>query len=888
MREVQKALENVNMKQTNMKDFMNGLQKNKSSEVLLGMSNMVEKGISNHHDNTQRKRAPFFKLTKDLEFGDVAYIGLKNLVGTMSTSASMAAATIGANVGDDILTAIGREEDTFSIEESIIKDKVSAGLALLRIVIASLPDNYFRVKLERLSKTIQQYTISIDKGFELLLEDNEELFQYFSKKMSPMVCKPDDWEGVTGGGYLTDTAKKLTPLIKRNSKHVAPEGNIVIDAINHLQKTPYRINKRIFSVCKVLQGTRPEDMKKVFMPKTGKFEEECPITKEDEYLWEKEDGEKEITDKKTGKVKTKKCLVMVHQDEESVKKRKDYFRWAARFDLHKKRKEAKKSLDRSYKTCMTLVSELDKYDEIYWAYSLDRRSRVYPSAMTGINLQGSDYQKANVEFAVGLPLDFDGDGEGGEYAIIKTMCNHWGNDSGNGVKTDKLTREQAQNWLHGLSGYKGSESWILECANDPLESKAWMKADKPLQFLAAILEWKDWKAYRVLHNDYKFVSHLCDPNDASCSGAQILSAMTRDMVGAMHTNLLNMPVQDLYMAVARKVSENLFSMIGECELSQDWLGRSNVIKQIQDVMGGVSVEVFTDETQEIVLNHVGDGLSPEEIYDKLYTELSKVECERLSLIVRNLVKKPVMVKFYSGTRYGNIEHCNEFVVDKQWEEYFRCDGTGKAAAFMGNLIFDSINQVIAGAGQVMEWFVHVADVLGNENLPVRWTTPVGFKASMAKHSMKKIRLSVLFHGESGYNEFTLKVPMLLKTEDGTKAYKLDVNKMKSGIAPDIVHSLDAALIMKVSERCKREGIEYLTMIHDSLGSHCCYSARFNRIIREEFIEIFKEDILNKMYLEFLDQLPEYSKCLLKSPEKFGIKYGEYDLATILESEFCFK
>jgi DNA-directed RNA polymerase len=885
MRDQQIALEQANMKQTNMKDFMDSLDAKRSSDVLFELSAMVEKEVSIHHDNTQRKRSPFFKYTKDMDYGDVAYIGLKNLIGTMTTTSSMAAVTIGANIGNDLLVALGREEDSFSIEETIQKDKVSAGLALLRITLAGMPENYFRTILERLSKTMQQWTVSTNVGFEKLLEENSKMFSYFSKKMSPMVCQPDDWNGVTGGGYLTDTAKKLTPLIKRNPNHVAPEGDTVINAINHLQKTPYRINKAVFEVCQVLQETRPEAMKKVFMSVKGKFEEQCPIDQEaDKYLWEKEEGVKV-----DAKGKEKKAMVMVHQDEESLKKRKDFFRWAARRDLHKKRKLAKKSLDRSYDTCMALVDELSVYDEIYWAYSLDRRSRVYPSAMTGINLQGSDYQKANIEFAVGLPLDYDNDGEGGEYAIIKTMCNHWGNDSGNGVKTDKLTRKEAQNWLYGLSGYSGSEDWILKCANAPLEETVWMKADKPLQFLAAILEWKAWKEYRVLHNDYKFVSHLCDPNDASCSGAQILSAMTRDMIGAMHTNLLDMPVQDLYMAVAKKVSDNLFNMVGECELSQDWLGRSNVIKEIQDVIQGVSVEVFTDESKDDVINYTNDGLSPEDIYAKMYTKLTQVECDRFSLIIRNLVKKPVMVKFYSGTRYGNIEHCNEFVVEKHWEEYFRCDGTGKAAAFMGNLIYDSINQVIAGAGQVMEWFVHVAEVLGGENLPVNWTTPIGFKASMKKHSMKNVRLHVLFQGESGYNEFTLKIPKLINTEEGEpKEYKLDVAKMKSGIAPDIVHSLDASLIMKVAERCAKEGIQYLTMIHDSLGSHCCYSGKFNRIIREEFIEIFKEDILHKMYLEFLSQLPEDAKCLLASPEKFGIKYGKYKLETLLDSEFCFK
>lgn len=862
-----------------MKDFMDGLDANKSCDILLELSSKVEKAIKIQHDNTQRKRSPFFKLTQDLEYSDVAYIGIKGLFSCMAVSQSMAATVIATHIGNDLLTVLGRGEDTFSIDEKIIKDKVYAGLTLLRIVLNGLPDNYFRVTLERISKTMQSYTVATNTGFENLIEDNEEIFDRFVRKMMPLVCQPEEWTGMSGGGYLTDEAKSVTPLVKRNPNHVEPEGTVVIDAINHLQKTPYRVNKRIFEVCKVLQGIRPSEMKKVFMTELGTFDEECPYDPEtDSHIWEKVEGIKE--DPKTGK--KKKAMVMAHQDEESVLKRKRFFQWSDRKELHKKRKLAKKSLDRSYTACLELTSELEKYEEVYWSYSLDRRSRVYPSAMTGINIQGADYQKAVVEFAAGLPLDYDNNGEGAVYAIIKTLCNHWGNDSGNGVKTDKLTRKEAENWIQGAT------EWIVEQTKDPINNRTWMKADKPLQFLAAAFEWADWLEYYKKYGDYKFISHLCDPNDASCSGAQILSAMTRDEVGAMHTNLMNMPVQDLYMAVARKVTENLENVFKEDTLAQDWLGRKNVLQAITDVVEGKGHEILSDVSQEKITDLYGKGSTIEQIYDEVYLDLPEVEKNRLSLIVRNLVKKPVMVKFYSGTRYGNIEHCNEFIVDKGWEDYFRCDGTGKAAAYMGNLIYDSINQVIAGAGKVMEWFVHVADALGSQNLPVKWTTPIGFKASMKKFATKNIQIKVLFHGDSGYNKFTLKIPKLIKDDKGNEAYVLDATKMKSGIAPDIVHSLDASLIMKVSERCKREGIDYLTMIHDSLGSHCCFSGRFNKIIREEFINIFKEDILQKMYLEFQDQLPDDCKHMILSPEQFGIKKGNYDLMEVLTSEFCFK
>jgi len=338
------------------------------------------------------------------------------------------------------------------------------------------------------------------------------------------------------------------------------------------------------------------------------------------------------------------------------------------------------------------------------------------------------------------------------------------------------------------------------------------------------------------------------------------------------------------MAVASKVTENLLKNFLVDEMSQDWLGRENTIEAIRCVTKGEGHDILTDVTQERILGLWDNDVSVEDIFLDIYLDMSQTERDRLSLVIRNLVKKPVMVKFYSGTRYGNIEHCSEFIVDKEWEGNFRCDGTGKAAAFMGGMIFDSINQVVAGAGLVMEWFVHVAEVLGKKNKAVKWTTPVGFRASLKKFATKDVKFKVLWKGSD--TRFTIKTPIKIATESGWE-YKLDVKKMKSGIAPDIVHSLDAALIIKVGDRCSREGIDNLWLVHDSLASHCCFSQKFNRIIREEFVDLFKEDILNNMYEEFKGQLDEEDQDLLMSPMQFGIVRGDYNLEEVLESEFCF-
>lgn len=879
MRDIQLERERMQLDGATNKDILLAMEENRSGEFLEGMLSKVlsSEHIKDYHDKAVRKRHSFFKITKDLDMEEVAFCGLSVLLSSIASAASLPVVTIATKIGDDLLIRSGCPEKVSSVDEATIRLKISAGISLLNLTLGVLPSSWFHVALRRVSKVETVWEVTATDKFNNVIKDNSEIFPLFKREFKPMVCRPDEWKGVYGGGYLSEVAKKIVPLMKRNAQHECPS-DLVLDGINQIQQTPYRVNKRIHEVMLKLKELRPAAMGDVFREVKGEFDTPCPIDKvEDAYLWEKIEGEK--LNKKTGKMK--KAMVLANMDEESIAKRKAFFTWSAERDAHKKHELGREGISKTFDDCIQLADELLMYENLYWPITNDSRSRMYPAAMSGINIHGSDFQKAVVEFSEGLPLDHDGDGEGAVYAIIKTLCNHWGKDSGNGVKTDKLTKKAAEDWI------QESTEWIVKCARYPFgeDSQQWMSADSPLLFLAAAMEWADWLDYYKDNKDYGFISRLCDPNDASCSGAQILSAMTRDEVGAMHTNLMNLGVQDLYMAVAHKVTENLLDVFEEETLAQDWLGRSGFIEAIVQITSGGGHEILSEETQQLIVDLSGKGVQTDDIFLNIYKGLDGVERSRMSYIIRDLVKKPVMVKFYSGTRYGNIEHVSEFISKHKWADHFRCDSTGKAAVFMGNLIYDSINQVVKGAGQVMEWFIHAADVFGNSGKGIRHVTPAGYPVSLKKYKTKAIDLKEMFQG--GKRDFRLHVLDLKESEGGSLQPQIDIARFKSSIAPDIVHSFDSSLLMIVAERCKQEGINNLWMIHDSLGAHCCYSTRFSRIIRESFVEMFSEDVLKNMYINFCDQLGEDS-YLLQSPEQFGIKYGKYNLNEILESEFAFK
>lgn len=164
----------------------------------------------------------------------------------------------------------------------------------------------------------------------------------------------------------------------------------------------------------------------------------------------------------------------------------------------------------------------------------DTRGRLYPYAY-GINPQGSDMQKALLEFAEGKPLHT----VAAKRWFLIQGANKWGFDKADLYARAIWAQERAELWQH--------------IAADPVNHQEWRDADKPLQFLAWCLEFARWQEQG---ND--FLSHLPISMDGSCNGLQNLSALLRDEVGGAATNLTaNATMADIYQIVADKTRERM-------------------------------------------------------------------------------------------------------------------------------------------------------------------------------------------------------------------------------------------------------------------------------------------------------------------------------------------
>lgn len=108
---------------------------------------------------------------------------------------------------------------------------------------------------------------------------------------------------------------------------------------------------------------------------------------------------------------------------------------------------------------------------------------------------------------------------------------------------------------------------------------------------------------------------------------------------------------------------------------------------------------------------------------------------------------------------------------------------------------------------------------------------------------------------------------------------LSVYKQKSAFPPNYVHSLDSTHLMKTALRCHKLGIEFAA-VHDSYWTHACDIDVMNKILREEFVDLHSQPLLEDLSRGFKLRFPNIKFRQLP-------KRGNFNLDSILHSKYFF-
>ena len=365
------------------------------------------------------------------------------------------------------------------------------------------------------------------------------------------------WTALDVGGYYSPELRRRAPMVKtRSAAHRdilrSADLSTVMDALNTLQKTSWRVNSRVHEVVKEIwaNGLRigmgsPDPIQ---IPPS-------PVQKinKDEFT------------------------------EEDQAKFDEWRREAAR--LHTLENERVKKNFQVIRL-MRAAEQYKDYDAFWYVYQTDFRGRLY-AATAGFSPQGPDLGKALIEFAEPKML-----GERGFYWLKVHFANLLGFD-----KEDYDVRAEFTD---------GLKDAICAIAADPLGDARchWVNADKPFCALAAAFELAE--AYQ--NGPDCTENRIAVALDGTCNGLQHYAAILRDPVGAAATNVKPVgKVADIYTEVGLVAGDRLRSAPQDESrdawlqlIGDDGLPRKLAKKPVMTLPYGCTQRSCTDSTLDFL------------------------------------------------------------------------------------------------------------------------------------------------------------------------------------------------------------------------------------------------------------------------------------------------
>lgn len=355
------------------------------------------------------------------------------------------------------------------------------------------------------------------------------------------------------------------------------------------------------------------------------------------------------------------------------------------------------------------------------------------------------------------------------------------------------------------------EQMLLAIADDPVANREWEDADSPLQFLAWCKEFAEWRA-----DPDGFLSHLPVSLDGSCNGLQHFSAMLRDESGGRATNLTdNEFMQDIYMLVANAAAAQMRASVAKLE----------------------------GPRQVLVQKWVDHGIE------------------------RSLVKRSVMTTPYGVTKRTAVSYAVDDYLQKGSAPVFANAEYFEAAQVVMEYVWNAIGEVVVKSREAMDWLKRGATRIikargQTQEGVISWLTPSGFLATQAYYEIEEERVRTRLHGST-------RILVVAESDEASP------KRHASGLAPNFVHSMDAAHLHLTAAAASGLPIDALAMIHDDYGTHAADTQLLFRLIRATFVDMYKN---HDPIADFAKLYPEVGE----PPAK-----GTLDIEEVIYSDYFF-
>mgnify|MGYP001156992910 CR=1 FL=1 len=353
--------------------------------------------------------------------------------------------------------------------------------------------NLIKVVIQRVGRTRPRFVLPTEEAEEFIRNCPEKTYR---TAHTAMVCPPETWEGLYGGGVLgneeclirvpiQDAEKKDTDAIEHYRK---ADMSQVLTATNALQKTALKVDAEMVALQRLTWDNGIEG------------------------LWPCRRAPLEVPDRlKDGAsshdIKLRNRLAsQAHRDRERNRPRRV-------------------KIERNLQLSEELAGKT-----VWQAYHADHRGRLY-TGNKYVTTQGPDFEKATLNFDEKLPVN-----EEAMDWLFRAAAGHYG--------LGRQTWEEREKWG------RNNLDRMVAAATDPMEKlELWRDAKDPWQFLQLCKGIKEAIDTGVSGCPIRF--------DQTTSGCGILAALLRDKNVGRKCNIYGDSPQDLYAHVAERVTRKL-------------------------------------------------------------------------------------------------------------------------------------------------------------------------------------------------------------------------------------------------------------------------------------------------------------------------------------------
>ena len=298
---------------------------------------------------------------------------------------------------------------------------------------------------------------------------------------------------------------------------------------------------------------------------------------------------------------------------------------------------------------------------------------------------------------------------------------------------------------------------------------------------------------------------------------------------------------------------------GTCNGLQHYaaLGRSAEDAAVVNLVPGAPLADVYTSVAETVTPVVGSDA------DRGHTQAQLI----VDLIDRTVVKQTVMTHVYGVTAVGARKQIYNRLEDAgldDQEELYRC------SFYLARVVMKAMKHVCRGATAIMDWLKLLAMYACTTEIPVHWTTPLGFPVVQPYRNYTTQTIRTVLQAVRHVNE------------DDSAPLKL--SKQAAAFPPNFIHSVDATHMLMVARSCRAQDLAFAA-VHDSFWTHAADSDKLARILRNDFVTLHEQPLLDDLLRQFREryQAGEFCPLFPDPPPR-----GTYDLNLVKDARYAFK